>query len=56
MVEAVTIRPRETRPVKPFIFKILVSKFFENQILRSPLFDNPYWTRVSEASAENNLI
>jgi hypothetical protein len=37
-------------PFKPFVFYILVSKFFENKILRDTLLRNPRWTRIPERS------
>jgi hypothetical protein len=37
---------------KPFILKILVSKFFENKILRDTLWRNPRWSRLSELPEE----
>src|ERR1700722_734278 len=33
-------------PAKLFVLKILISKFFENKILQSPLLQNPCGARV----------
>jgi hypothetical protein len=35
---------------KPFVIKILVSKFFENKILRDTVCGNPCWARLSRIS------
>src|SRR5580700_9005447 len=42
-------------PAKLFVLNILISKFFENKILQSPLLQNPCGTRVSAGSAEKNF-
>lgn len=43
--------PRVPAP-KPFVLKILVSKFFENKILRDTLSRNPRRARLSGVSKE----
>jgi hypothetical protein len=47
MDEAVTLCPARNAPAKPHVLNILVSKFFESQILPSPLLQNPRWARLS---------
>jgi len=37
--------PESSRP-KSFTVRILISKFFENQILRGLFSRNPRWTRI----------
>jgi hypothetical protein len=37
---------------KPFVLKILISKFFENQILRDTVLRNPRGARLSGISNE----
>jgi hypothetical protein len=37
---------------KPFVLKILISKFFENQILQDTLLRNPRWARLSGLPGE----
>jgi hypothetical protein len=44
--------PRVPNP-KPFVLKILISKFFENYILRDTVLQNPRWARLSGVSKEN---
>jgi hypothetical protein len=46
-------RPKSRAP-KSSVIKILISKFFENQILRSPLLRNQRWTRLPGGSREKN--
>jgi hypothetical protein len=41
---------------KPFVLKILISKFFENQILRDTVLQKPRWARLSEISNEKNNL
>jgi hypothetical protein len=45
--------PKVPNP-KPFVLKILVSKFFENWILRDTVLPNPRWARLSGVSKEKN--
>jgi hypothetical protein len=39
---------------KPFVLKILISKLFENQILRDTVSRNPRGARLSGISKEKN--
>jgi hypothetical protein len=45
----------KSRVPKSSVIKILISKFFENRILRSSLWRNPHWARIFSRSREKMI-
>jgi hypothetical protein len=56
MVEAMTVESTQSAQPNPFVLKILISKFFENHILRDTVSQNPRWARLSALSKEKNNL